>query len=178
MELIEKYDIKKLYFLKDMDIDIFKNYNKCKNKNDRINEYKKLQNFINLNIKTNGKTKKIYTYNDEIFNGRLYSSNSIQSLSKEFRGFLIKDNTTDIDIKNTSPTILRYLCHINNIQCPNLSYYVDNREEILKLYPILNKQLFISSINNNKTTKIKNKLFIEFDKECKIIQEKLCNLDE
>jgi phage/plasmid-associated DNA primase len=44
------------------------------------------------------------------------------------RTHLCSENYVDVDIKNCQPTILEYLCRVNNIDCPTLKAYVKNRD--------------------------------------------------
>ena len=37
-------------------------------------------------------------------------------------------------MKNAHPVIARYLCKKNGIDCPSLSYYIENRDEILSRF--------------------------------------------
>jgi hypothetical protein len=58
-------------------------------------------------------------------------------------------HTTDIDMKNAHPTILRYLCSIHKINCPNLEYYIYHRDDIVREIPD-GKSEFLKSLNNDK----------------------------
>ena len=53
------------------------------------------------------------------------------ALRREVRHTLCCDVYTDIDIENCHPQLLKQICAKNNIFCPNLKHYVDNRPQIL-----------------------------------------------
>jgi hypothetical protein len=85
--------------------------------------------------------------------------------------------STDIDMKNCHPVILRYVCKINNIPCPNLSWYIDNRDEVLRDFDEGGKTLFLVAVNDDKLNKkCTNQFFKDFDKECKSLQKQLTAL--
>lgn len=176
MELTERIPLTEINFLNDMDFKTFKIYTStCKNDDERKIKFDMMKSFCQTNIKTRGETKRIYSYTQTTpleVGGRLYSGNSVQSLQKDFRGFLLRDITTDIDMKNAHPVILKYICKINNIPCPNLSWYVDNREKVLEEFGSEGKTEFLKAVNDDKINrKIKHQFFKDFDKECKVLQK-------
>lgn len=176
-----------LYFLKSMTYTDFKQY--CdtipSNEDDRKNQYKKLQQFCDTHIKTDGETKRIYAFSLNTpagVGGRLFCGNSIQGSWKIFRGLLMK-HTTDIDMKNAHPVILSYLCKKHSIMCPSLDYYIAHRDTILAQFTEMDrdeaKKLFLKSLNTDKMNKnVKNKFFKQFDKEMKTIQQQLSAISD
>ena len=83
---------------------------------------------VKNNKLTNVKYKKAsYNY------GRVFPNKSISlgALRREVRHTLCYDIYTDIDIENCHPQLLKQICAKNNIFCPNLKHYVDNRAQIL-----------------------------------------------
>ena len=135
--------------------------------------------------------KRDYSYARNKSNGRIFVSDKIglQRIWSKFRGVLCDEIYIDLDMINAHPTLLLYLCKQNNIESYNLNTYILNRDE--KLNELMTddeinrnqaKTTFIKSINWNKYTtkigkkKIKNKFFIEFDKEIKKIQQSLLNI--
>ena len=64
--------------------------------------------------------------------GRLVSKNSIFNLSRPVRHYLCRNSYVDIDIQNAQPTILMSYCKKFGIQCSELTYYVENRNQIFK----------------------------------------------
>jgi hypothetical protein len=185
MELIEKTDLRSAYYLaslpKPVSIEIFK-HRKTEENNET--KYNRLQNFLKEVIKSEGTVTRTYTHavgTVPEFGGRLFSGNGIQGQPREFRGLLMK-HTTDIDMKNAHPTILRYLCYQRGIRCPQLADYVADRDNILATFPDREKAkaLFLASINDNKLKKSEhhNKQFKRFDEELKDIQNAFYNMKE
>ena len=83
----------------------------------------------------------------------------IQSLPRKIRHTICKGLYIDLDFKNAHPVILKQLCDTYDIKCPNLTTYVNNREEILNMISkSLNialadaKFIFLKALNGNKTT--------------------------
>jgi hypothetical protein len=183
MELYERLDLDKVNYLNKMDFDEFKLYcnTSCKNDAERKIKYNMLKAFCTAHIKSKGEIRRIYSYTLRTPNevgGRLYCGNSIQGLSKIIRGFLCK-NMTDIDMKAAHPTIARYLCKLYNIDCPNLSYYIENRTQICERFGDEGKTIFLKALNDDKLNKkIKDDFFQKFDKECKMIHSKINQVEE
>ena len=91
--------------------------------------------------------------------GRPFVVNSLgfTSLRSKIRNTLMKGIYTDFDIENAQPCILKNICDDNNIECPHLNYYINNREECLTL--------IISNFSVDR--KIAKKLFLRiFFKGC------------
>jgi hypothetical protein len=184
MEFIETHDLKKIHFLKSQSFEQLKPiFKKCKNEKERREQYCNIQSFCNAIIKCRGKIKRTYAYSLNTpleFGGRLYCGSSVQSLHKQIRGFLMT-HTTDIDMKNCHPVLLSYICKLHNIDCPNLDFYINNRDEILSrsIDREKAKETFLKAINDDKiNTKETNQFFKDFDKEMKKLQTSITNLDE
>jgi len=184
MELVERLPLLKINYLKEMSFKEFKTY--CalnvKNENERKKQYDILQGFCKANIKARGQMTRIYSFTQKTpleVGGRLFCGNSLQSIGKQFRGFICEGIITDIDMKNAHPTIARYLCKLHGIPCPNLAYYIDNRDEILSKFGNNGKELFLKALNDDKLNKKeKNNIFKDFDKECKEIQKKIIEIED
>lgn len=135
IEYIERPNIKGCYFLKSImnNHDFKAKYIETENKTQKeINDkFKHIKNYVNNAI--GSKTLKVkYDYGKGSNGyGRLYGHCSIQNVNSVFRGLLFK-HTTDIDIKNCHPVILKWLCDKYEIKCCNLNQYIYNREEIFK----------------------------------------------
>ena len=83
--------------------------------------------------KNNEKLKVTYSHKNILF-GRVYANKtSYQSLSKSIRHTLGNSRYVDVDMVNCQPTILYYLCRANRIYCPKLEWYVNNRENAIKI---------------------------------------------
>ena len=120
--------------------------------------------------------------------GRLYSTiSSYQNIPCQFRGLLGSTTALDFDAKNCHPVLLSYLCKKHYIGCDVLDEYINNRDDKVNdfiddddLTKFQAKMMFFKSINydrliskKDKKTKIKNKFFLEFDKQIKQIQKAL-----
>ena len=182
MDLIERHTLEKINFLNDMDFNTFKQFKVGKNDEEKKLKFDILKSFCQTNIKTRGETKRIYSYTQTTplqVGGRLYCGSSIQGLQKDFRGFLLNGITTDIDMKNAHPVILKYICSKHNIHCPNLSYYIENRDTILTEFGENGKTDFLKAVNDDKINrKVQHPFFKDFDKECKKIQKELTALED
>lgn len=184
MELVERIPLDRIHYLNSLNFKQCKEldlYKSCKNDEERKIQFNIMKSFCETNIKTRGETKRIYSFTEKTpleVGGRLYCGNSIQGLSSKLRGFLLGNTTTDIDMKNAHPVILKYLCFLHNIECPNLSYYVHNRNDILNRLGSEYKTEFLKAVNNDQINKkSKDDFFKAFDKECKNIQKIITSLD-
>jgi hypothetical protein len=149
--------------------------------------YKDLIYFCNTVLSAKGIVKRFYNYsskNPRGVCGRLFCHGSIQSIWGKYRGLLMRDTTTDIDMKNAHPVILRYICHKHNIPCPHLEYYINHRDDCLSLFENrdIGKKAYLKSTNTDKyvkgyTWEIPSQLK-DYDKEMKVIQKKLVSLPE
>jgi len=61
-----------------------------------------------------------------------YGGLSLSHIRRELRHTLAYGNYIDIDIKNAQPTMLQQICVFNKIKCPELTKYINNRDDILK----------------------------------------------
>ena len=182
MELIERIPIERINALTTLTMSQFKELtSKCKNETERKQYFLQFKDFIKFLKKSKGEIKRLYSYTEHTPNdvgGRLFSGGSIQGVSADIRGFLCRDLTTDIDMKNAHPSILEYICKLHNIHCPNLSYYNQNRNAILSNFAN-GKELFLKSVNSDKRNlKIIHPLFVNFDKEMKEIHSHILRLTD
>ena len=187
MELEERIPLIKTKWVATLTMQQFED--QCITKKTKKNEiyvmFEKLKGFCKTNLKTNGKTKRIYSYSKNpsefYYEGRLYSGGSIQGIPSAIRGFLMKDITTDIDMSNSFASIIRYVCKKHNIPTPELEYYINHRDECLSKFKNKQegKEAYIASAYSDK---LRDKIFIpefkKFDKEMKEIQKKIIAIDE
>ena len=143
-------------------------------------------------MRNNNYCKKMeYKYAKGKNSGRIFvnseTGTGLQRIWKQFRGLLCNGIYTDFDMINAHPTILTYICKKHNIPCYAITNYCNNRDSILNTFMEEDnitreeaKLFFIISINNEKhitvnkgRTKLKNKEFLNFDKEIKKIQNLL-----
>jgi hypothetical protein len=189
MEFIERIPLDRLHYLLTLSFKEYKQFDKSSSKNDeeRKKNYDKMRNFSENFIKANGEIKRLYKFTGEHNwsengdgSGRLFShGNGVQGLPKKIRGFLLDGFTTDIDMVNAHPVILRYLCNRHSIACKELNFYIEKRDEILSEFPDreTGKTLFLKATNDEKVNKKeKNEHFKKYDKEMKEIQKILTKL--
>jgi hypothetical protein len=194
MELIERPNLQAVNFLNSITFDAFKQdcFNEAEingEKKPTIKDiktwYSILKDFCKTNIKTKGITKRIYAYSQNTpagLGGRLFSGGSLQSIWNVYRGLLMRDIGTDIDMANAHPVILRYVCKKHQIKCPNLEYYINNRDECLSEFETRNqgKTAYLVSTNSDKNCYGKDipEQLKSYDKEMKTIQKKLVELPD
>lgn len=192
MEIIENYpNLTNIEYLSKLSFNDFwnllkKDSNKIKKKDDYQDHYNLTIQFCKDLIKSNGEITRLYTYSNSLIKGRLFSGKSIQSMSSIVRGFLCT-HTTDIDMCNAHPVILKYICDQQEIRCPHLTYYIENRDELLNDFPNRQegKEMFLICINSDKKYKRTNKIdgilndeLVQFDAEMKFIQTKLFDVPQ
>ena len=193
MELIERPDLNAVNYLSSIKYDDFRkkcidsaneNGEKRPTEKDMKTWYSILQQFCKTNIKTKGITKRIYSYSQTTpagLGGRLFSGGSLQSIWSVYRGLLMRDIGTDIDMSNAHPVILRYICKKHNIHCSELEYYINNRDECLGQFSSRNvgKNAFLVATNNDKLLKGDHPVCLKkYDKEMKAIQKQLIELPD
>jgi hypothetical protein len=92
--------------------------------------------------------------------GRWFAKNGvgIQSLPRKIRHTICKGLYIDLDFKNAHPVILKTLCKNNNIECPHLINYIENRDTLLTKWSNdldISKDdckiNFLAMLNGNKT---------------------------
>ena len=158
-------------------------------KKDMKDKYKLLHSFCDSLIKSRGVMKRIYKYSlstPSEMGGRLFCGGSIQGLAREYRSLLLRDVTTDIDMKNAHPVILRYICKKHGIPCPQLEYYINHRDDILANWTDrgMGKTAYLENTNNDKYSSAKgqspevNKELRLYATENKTIQKQLIALPE
>ena len=117
--------------------------------------------------------------------GRLFAkSASLQNLPREIRGALAYENYYDIDMVNAHPVILAQYCKKNDIDCPILDEYINNREEIIEKirieHPSLDrkniKDLFLLLMNGGNRY-IESSFLNNFKKEIKLIHTQINSIN-
>ena len=190
MELIERLPVKPIHWLSQLSYTEF--VERCLNKDEKHTKeecktkYSILQQFCQTNLKTEGITKRIYSYSLNTpagLGGRLFSGGSLQGMPSMIRGLLMRNGIgTDIDMANAHQVILRYICKLHNIQCPELEYYINHRDECLKKFESreIGKIVYLTALNKDTPNREKN-LPVEFKKydlEIKKIQKQLVKIKE
>lgn len=148
IEITERIDLNKLNLINNLTLEHYISVSdKKKYKPEEVKKhFYKIKSYISNHIKSKGIMIKLYKYSERSSNGRLYGVDSIQSLDGNIRGFLFGDSTTDIDMVNSGPTILNWICKTRGIRCPALTEYVSNRDVIinqLKTVGVDDPKLFI-----------------------------------
>jgi hypothetical protein len=99
--------------------------------------------YKNINDQLENYFKLCYDKKKNIFNvkyskprhkwGRVFPNKSLglTCFPKKIRNTLIKNNYIDLDISNAQPSILYNICKSNDILCPILTQYINDRENIL-----------------------------------------------
>lgn len=180
--IYEKFDRLKIEYIKSLNYESFKNIKKklpeirgrIYSEEDLMGEYTMLQKFCKSTLECNGTVSRIYK---SVNGARYYGVDSIQGISKCFKGFILEGTSTDIDQFNSHPTILEYLCKQNNINVPQLTYYNNNRDLVVSKNS--NAKLdVISYINGNKTP-TSDEFLRKFKLECETqIHDKLIKLPQ
>ena len=81
----------------------------------------------------NKKEQKKVIYNQSKDNkNRYYGGICLTSIKRKVRNSIMPDDILDIDMENSHPRILSYLCKKHNIDCKNLIEYINNRENFFK----------------------------------------------
>ncbi len=139
-----------------------------------------------LNSKVSGERLVRYNYIKGRVDGRLFGeANSIQGLPKNVRGFICDGITTDIDMVNAHPSILKKLCDEHNIECPNLYLYINERKYYLnKIAEEDNityeqaKQKILIATNSNRKINSNNAFMKSYSKEMGALQKAFMNIRE
>jgi hypothetical protein len=186
MEFIERLSLKPIQWLSQLSYTDFISVCINKDKEYTVEEckqkYSLLQQFCKTNLKTGGITKRIYSYSTEV-SGRLFSGGSLQGMPCKIRGLFMKNGRgTDVDMTNSHVVIIRYICKLHNIPCPQLEYYINNREECLMLFETrkIGKDIYLKSLNKEGRNRSKElpHLFNNYDAEIKQIQKKIVQIKE
>jgi hypothetical protein len=180
-KLNEKFnDLKKINFIRTkISLDDYIKYTSRNgeklNKEEKKRYWLLLLSYCDKILQSNGNLEQVYVLNKC---GRYYANkDSLQFTINEFRAFMLKDNATDIDIKNSQCTIIYWLCKKYDIECPYLEKYLQERNHILDKYN-LEKMDFIKMINYKNKIKSNIDFVNLFDNEMKYIQSKFMKIED
>ena len=131
-----------------------------------------------------GQKKVIYNQSKEDKN-RYFGGICLTSIKRIVRNSIMPKNILDIDMENSHPRILLYLCEKYNIKHKNLIEYIDNREYFLNKISNNRKEaktLILQMLNGGFKDKYSNdkdvnKFLKEFEIEIKNIQNKIYKID-
>jgi hypothetical protein len=187
MELTERVNLDRCKYLLTLSFTTMKKmklFSDAKDEEEKQKLFNLVQSFCKAHIKCKGEIRRVYAKPQltpgEVDN-RLYCGHSAQSLPGEFRRFFFGDTTTDLDMKNCHPVILRYICWKHRIPCLELNKFIADREEILSGFPDREKakKLFLTSVNSDEEKKSeRNKTFRKFDTEMKGIHKLVLAIPE
>lgn len=138
-----------------------------------------------------GQVKVNYHYShlhEEDHQGRQFAFKalSLQSFSKYIRHTITKDLYHDIDVINAHPSILVQYCQKHQIECPQLTYYVEHRDEcfaeLMKIHKNMDrleaKKMILVTINGGSRFS-SSKWFNDFKFEItQVVFPTICQLDE
>ena len=189
MNFTERIPIERLQLLNNLDLKTYLSLAQEANptkkyKNEEIKEhFKQIKQYLKNMIKAKGEINQLYKHSEKSNKGRLFGSTSIQALDGMIRGYLFRDISTDVDMVNCHPVLLQYICKKDNIRCPILTEYVENRDNILKDLKRdgeKDPKTLILKIVNSEYNAIRNKSqFIkDLTKEMKTIRGTLVLNDE
>ena len=191
IEIEENYgDPKGFYFLLSLSYDKFASQSeRWKDKADLRTIFNRIKEMCKQVIRSKGRIVRIYNPSITSINhqgGRLFGPTSIQFVPREIRGLLMS-STTDIDMKNAHPRILLYLARSYGLYSPNLEYYVNNRDDILKKFPDKNtgKVTYLKALNKNSISKDiiyfpeeQRNALLDFSKEIIKLQKQFMNVPD
>ena len=182
MTLNERVNLRAVKYLNSRGKEWWKKVLKCDKGRKLDVEYNKVKSFLNGQLDGSG-ISRVYSFADNKTFGRLFDSSGLQGMQKDIRGVLSDGIVSDLDIVNCHPIILSWICYNNDISCPNLEYYIRNRDKIITEVTLFNfdredaKKLFLKSTNSQWRTKDMGYEFHkEYDAEMKRIQKKLSEL--
>ena len=131
-----------------------------------------------------GQKKVVYSQSKENKN-RYFGGICLTSIKRIVRNSIMPKNILDIDMENSHPRILLYLCEKYNIKHKNLIEYINNREYFLNKISKNRKEaktLILQMLNGGFKNKYSNNKFIndflkDFELEIKNIQDKFYEID-
>lgn len=181
VEITETYpSLRPFKFIKSMSYEQFRPHLvRWDNEQDRRTTFNETHKMCDEVIRAKGTITRTYHYSLSTpsgIEGRLFCPGSMQTVPREIRGLAMRGISTDIDMKNAHPTILRYICFLSNIECPQLEYYINHRDEMIGTGPEreTKKALFLKALNKDTIVKeIK-----DFSKEIIKIQNLIMKLPE
>ena len=130
--------------------------------------------YLKAIVKNGGKFKTTYKKSIYDIKGLFRSyGDGIQGMPSAIRGLLCNGLMTDIDVVNCFPNILMNICEKNEIPCPNLKYYCENRQKLIDEKKVNSKTDVMICINTSEPFKTTSKYLMTLDAEIKVIQKML-----
>lgn len=178
MQFEERLNTQKLQYLNALTFDEYyllnptkDNGKKITTKKDKEEHFKYFKLYCSTMLKAGGTSTRYYKQNDGM--GRYWCGSSMQGMMKSARGFLMDGVGTDIDMVNCHPTLMLSVCKKVGIDCPYLSYYILNRNELIAKNPGVDVKNDVIQIMYGTGKSLSIDFLKNFKKECKDIQKKL-----
>ena len=134
--------------------------NECGDKFSWNSHYTQVIDLCKRIIDNDGDIKVTYKYASGRKAGREYGTSfALQNINGKIRDLLISDEYRDFDLINAHPTILKYLCDSNEIDCPLLNRYIEHRDLMIEKGEISNKKEVLVAMNSDVSKS--QKLFIQ-----------------
>ena len=184
MEFTETVNLKAAKYLQQITFEEFCEFTNFSARDER-KEYGKMKKQMVKYIK-NPKQVIKYNYSKVKKNwGRLYAPTGLQMMDGKIKGVLSEGITRDLDLVNSYPTVLKWLCKKHNIHHHLLANYCENREEILNgiiksdnTTKALAKTSVIKALDTEYKTKSKDPFLKKLDLEFIQIQKDLREIPE
>lgn len=121
--------------------------------------------------------------------GRM-TAHGIVTVPRDIRGYMCQSDDgsalmTDLDMANCHPVILEWLCKRHGLACPKLTYFVEHRGECMAAIQDRTqrsrddvKRMFLCAVNSQSELESRDPFLLEFDAECKQLQQAFLVLDE
>ena len=131
-----------------------------------------------------GQKKVLYRQSKDEKN-RYFGGICLSSIKRTVRNSIMPKDILDIDMENSHPRILLYLCKKHNVDCKNLIEYINNREYFLSKISDDRKKaktLILQKLNGGFKSKYSNdkdinKYLKDFELEIKNIQDEFYEID-
>lgn len=161
---MSKKDFKKTFFEKDDDLHCDTYYSQCRA-------------YIRSALSKNCALKRTYAYSKKQKRGRRYVQGGmgLQSMQCKLRNYLCGTIYYDFDMENCHPRLLAWVCQQQDIVCPLLQHYVDDREKILKTHEITKKDMLVVMNSDEIKDRRKNPYLTAFAYEQQTIKKELCD---
>ena len=135
-------------------------------------------------LNNKGQKKVVYNQSKE-YKNRYFGGICLTTIKRSVRNSIMPKNILDIDMENSQPRVLLYLCEKYNIKHEKLINYINNREYFLNKISKNRKEaktLILQMLNGGFKNKYSDDKFIndflkDFELEIKNIQNKIYEID-
>ena len=105
------------------------------------------------------------------------TSCGITNISRRLRHTIAGEFNIDIDIKNCHPTFLQKYCQDNNIECPQLDFYILNRDALKESDPSIKDSVLVL-INGGNLRAEPSEFLVSFNDEVKLIHSRVLEIEK